>query len=586
MAAVISAVKEPSLVSASRKEYLALLNDRSWWDAWYRDLSDYFQVRRSRFLASDANKPKRNSKNARNRALMAVRVARAGLMGGLMPQARPWFGLVTADPDLAKFRTVKPYLYDVQQILFETFARTNIYDAAHESFGDDIVFGVSSLYVEDDDRDLIRAYVDPVGSFVLQNSARLEVDTWYKRTTMTVRQLVRRFGYSNCSNPVKLSWDRGDYHFRHEVVHGVKPREDRERGYRDAKNKPWASCWYETAGNSEDYLSESGYDEFPTMCSRWEKTGEDVYGSPPAADALGAAMGLQKFEDRRLQALDKLVTPPMNAPRELRDQGGVTLLPGETNYYEGAAHSKVEPAILIDPRVFVEARNELADIEDQIDEALFYDLFLMIAKDDRSGITAEEIRAKKEERLLQVGPTIQRVQREKLSPLLHRSTNILERRGELPQRPQELLGVNLSFEFLAPLAVAQRAVATEALERTSAFAVNLSKFIPSVLDNLDADEAFTDYAKSIGAPPKIVRSPEDVAKIRSDREKADEAQRMAEMAKPAKDAATAVKIGAETQPVAGNPLAGLAAQVQQPPASAPPSSVLPPGLSVVPGNAA
>jgi len=576
---------EISRPALARQEYAALLDERAWWDAWFRDLSDYFQVRRSRFLASDANKPKRNSKNARNRALMAVRVARAGLMGGLMPQARPWFGLITPDPDLSKFRSVKPYLYDVQQIMFETFARTNIYDAAHESFGDDVVFGVSSLYVEDDDRDLIRGYVDPVGSFVVQNSARLEVDTWYKRTTLTVRQMVTRFGLSNCSEVVQSAWERNNYHQKFAVVHGVTPRSDREYGYRDAGQMPYASCWYEEAGNQDSYLLESGYNEFPVMVSRWEKTGEDAYGSPPAADALGAAMGLQKFEDRRLQALDKLVNPPTNAPRELRDMGGVTMLPGETNYYEGGPHNKVEPAILIDPRVFVEARNEIKDIEDQIDEALFYDLFLMIAKDDRSGITAEEIRAKKEERLLQVGPTIQRLQREKLSPLLHRSIAILERRGELPPKPPELENVPLSFEFLAPLAVAQRAVSTEALERSMAFGTNLSKFIPTVLDNIDADEAYTEYVKSIGAPPKTLRAKEDVAKLREDRAKADQMQQMAEAAKPLKDAATAVKIGAETQPVPGNPLERLAAQIPQPPASAPPSSVLPPGLSAVPGNA-
>jgi hypothetical protein len=587
-----------SVVVAAKKEYDALLGQRSWWDAMYRDLSDYFQPWRTRWLATDANKPKRNSKNARNRALLAVRVLRAGMMSGLMPQATPWFGLTTGDPDLAKFRTVKPYLWDVRNITFEAFAKTNVYDAAHESFGDDGVFGTSSLSLEEDDRDKMRAYVDPVGSFVAQNSARLEVDTWYGRTTMTVLQLAKKFGLKNCSDAVNNLWDAGNYHERIEVVHGIRPNDRRDYGrvlnfpdgrkYATRDNMAYKSCWFEKDGSDRDkYLMESGYNRFPPKINRWEKTGEDAYGRPPAIDCLGAAKGLQKFEDRRLQALDKLLTPPMNAPIALRDQGGVTQLPGETNYYDSAGpNMKVEPAYLVDPRMFTEARDELHDIEDQIDEALFYDLFLLIAKDERSGVTAEEIRAKKEERLLQVGPTIQRTQREKLAPLVEDAIEILDARGDLPPRPRELLGVKLTIEFLAPLAAAQRAVQTESLERTMAFATNVSKFIPNVLDNVDADEAFLEYAKSINAPPKIVRDADAVKRIRADREAADQAQKAAEMAKPAKDAMTAAKMAAETVPQPGNVGERLAQALPVPPPSAPASAVLPPGLSAVPGNAA
>jgi hypothetical protein len=213
---------------------------------------------------------------------------------------------------------------------------------------------------------------------------------------------------------------------------------------------------------------------------------------------------------------------------------------------------------------------------------MFVDLFLLIANDTRSGITAEEIRAKKEERLLQVGPTIQRIMREKLKPLIDRSFAIMLRRGEFPPPPPELSGVNLGVEFLAPLAAAQRAVATDSLERTMAFAVNSSKFFPSILDNIDDDAAIREYAKAVGTPPKILRDPKFVKQIREDRHKQDQVQQMAEMAKPAKDAMTAAKVASEATPQPGSVLANLAANA--PPPTAPPSSVLPPNLSVVGGR--
>lgn len=553
-----------STVADARNEHQALLTERSWFDAWYRDLSDYFQPRRSRFLSSDANKPKRNTKNARNRALLAVRVARAGLMGGLAPRSRPWFALTTSDPDLAEYGPVKGWLYRQQHRMFERIARTNFYDACHETFGDDVTFGISSLNVEDDDLDLFRCYVAPVGSFCVANNARLDVDTWYHRSTMKVRNLVGMFGLDNCTIATQNLYAQKAYHQPIEIIHQVRPRADRTYGSLDAKNMPYSSCWFETSGGPEDkYLRESGYREFPIMCSRWDKTGEDAYGVPPAADALGAAMGLQKFEKARLQALDMLVRPPMNAPTSHRNEGGTTLLPGETNYYDPAGpHAKIEPAVVVDPRIFIEAREELHDIESQIESALYVDLFLLIANEERSNITAEEIRAKKEERLLQVGPTIQRMEREKLKPAVDRIFGIMLRRGEIEPPPPELSGVNLGVEFIGPLSAAQRLVATDSIEGTSRYVLEMAEAMPAILDGFDQDVALAEYGKARGAPPKLIREPKAIAAIRADKAKQQQMEQMAALAKPAKDAAVAMQVGAETQPVPGNPLEKMA-QMQQ-----------------------
>lgn len=553
-----------SLVADCRKEYAALVQERSWWDAWYRDLSDYFQPRRSRFLSSDANRPKRNTKNARNRALLAVRVARAGLMGGLTPRTRPWFALTTADPDLAEYEPVKNWLYRQQIRIFERLARTNFYDGVHESFGDDVTFGTSSLDIEDDDVDLIRTYVDPIGSFVIANDSRGEVDTHYRRRTMSVRNLVEKFGIENCSQQVKNLYQAKNYHTPIEIIRAVKPRTARDYGSMHAKDMPFSSCWFETGGNEDKFLRESGYREFPVMCARWDKTGEDVYGTPPAADCLGAAMGLQKFEQARLQALDLHVRPPMNAPTSMRTEGGVTLLPGETNYSDASGpQNKIEPAVLVDPRIFINARDEIQDIESQIESAMFVDLFLLIANEDRSGVTAEEIRAKKEERLLQVGPTIQREEREKLKPAVDRIFAVMLRRGEIEPPPDELSGQNLGVEFIGPLSAAQRLVATDSIESVSRYALEIASVAPAILDGFDQDVALAEYGKARGVPPNVIRDKKEIAAIREDRQKQKQMEQLAAMAKPAKDAAVALQVGAETEPVPGNPLEKMGQMMQR-----------------------
>jgi hypothetical protein len=487
------------------------------------------------------------------------------LAGGLIPRTRPWFALTVSDPDLAEYGPVKDWLYRQQIRMFERIARTNFYDSTHESFGDDVTFGTSSLNIEDDDLDVFRCYVAPIGSFVIANNDRLDVDTWYHRTTMTVRNLVAKFGIENCSDHVKGMFNsKTNLHAPIEIVHAVTPRKNRSYGDYSIRNAPYSSCWFESGGNEDKYLRESGYREFPIMCSRWDRTGEDAYGVPPAADALGAAMGLQKFEKARLQMLDLAVRPPMNAPSTLRDNGGTTVLPGQTNYYDPSGpHAKIEPAIVVDQRVFVEAREELHDIESQIENALMVDLFLLIANEERSGVTAEEIRGKKEERLLQVGPTIQRMEREKLKPAVDRIFAIMLRRGEIEPPPPELSGQNLGVEFIGPLSAAQRLVATDSIETTSRYVKEMAEITPAILDGFDQDVALAEYGKARGAPPHLIRDKKAIAAIRQDQAKQKQMEQLAAMAKPAKDAAVAMQVGAETQPVPGNPIEKIAQSIQQ-----------------------
>ena len=46
----------------------------------------------------------------------------------------------------------------------------------------------------DDDQDIIRTQMFPIGSYHLANSARGSVDTCFRKFSMTVRQLVAEFG--------------------------------------------------------------------------------------------------------------------------------------------------------------------------------------------------------------------------------------------------------------------------------------------------------------------------------------------------------------------------------------------------------
>ena len=79
-----------------------------------------------------------------------------------------------------------------------------------------------------------------------------------------------------------------------------------------------------------------------------------------------------------------------------------------------------------------------------------------------------------EEKLLMIGPVLERLHHEMLSPLIELTFARMVSAGIVPPAPEELHGRQLNVEFVSVLAQAQRAVATNSIDR---FVTNLRKKI-------------------------------------------------------------------------------------------------------------
>jgi hypothetical protein len=58
-------------------------------------------------------------------------------------------------------------------------------------------------------------------------------------------------------------------------------------------------------------------------------------------------------------------------------------------------------------------------------------------------------------------------------------------------------------------------VATGGIERITQYVGSMAQMNPAVMDKFDMDQAVDEYANAILAPPKIIRSDEDVAAKRA-----------------------------------------------------------------------
>jgi hypothetical protein len=178
----------------------------------------------------------------------------------------------------------------------------------------------------------------------------------------------------------------------------------------------------------------------------------------------------------------------------------------------------------------------LEQARDRIRKAFYADLWLMMQQIDRSNITAREIQERHEEKLLALGPVLERLNKDLLNPMVDRVFAIMSRRGLLPPPPEEVEGMDLRVEYLSTMAQAQKLVGIGADERFAATLSGLAGVVPEVLDAWDVTEWAQGYADKLGVNPKAVNGPEAIAEIRAARAEAQAQAQQAEQAKMEADA--------------------------------------------------
>ena len=526
----------------------------------WRDLSKYLLPRSSRFFVSDKNQlgNRRNTAIINNTGTLALRTLSAGMMSGITSPSRPWFNLRTHNTALNKNQAVKVWLDDVRNLMSETFLKSNLYTTLPVVYEDLGCFGTSAFALMEDDEDVIRCYMFPIGSYTLSIGPRGNVNGCFREFEMTVAQLVAQFGIDNCSDFVQSQFKTKNLDTGIRVKHVIEENPDSMDGMLDSKFLPFRSVYYEMKETTK-VLEYKGTHEFAVMAPRWRVTGEDTWGNAPAMDVLGDVAQLQQMEKRKLQAIDMLITPPRNVPAELRNEYIGTLANEMTFIPSNATGAKVEPSYVINPNIQY-IGGEIQLVMQRIRKGLFEDLFLMIAEIDKSGVTATEIQARQQEKMMAMGPVLERLNDEMLDPIVRRTYSILERAGMIPTPPPELQGQPIVIEYISIMAQAMKLQGVVGVERLVGFIGGISAQRPDALDKLNTDEVIDAYADMVGVPPNLVNDSETVGKIRDARQKQEaQAQQMAQLQQSAQTA----KVMADTQTSSPSMLQIMAGAAQQ-----------------------
>lgn len=519
-----------------------LKDERSSWVPHWQEISEYFLPRSGRFFVEDRNRGgKRYNVIYDNTGTRNLRVLAAGLMAGMTSPARPWFRLTTSDPVLDESAGVKQWLADVTRLMQMVFAQSNTYLALHSCYEELGGFGTASTIVLPDFKNVIHHTPLTTGEYAIAVDHRGMVNTLYRDFQMTVGQVVGKFGKAVCSPVVQSLFDRGQLDQWVTIRHAIEPRADRDVTKRDAHNMPWRSCYYEAGGNEEKTLRDSGFRDFPALCPRWAKAGGDIYGNSPAMEALGDVKQLQQEQLRKAQGIDYMTRPPLTVPTSMRAQP-VNMLPGGVTYVDAAApNGGIRSAFDVNLRLD-HLLEDIQDVRERIKASFYADLFLMLANSTNPQMTATEVAERHEEKLLMLGPVLERLHNEILSPLIEIAFSRMLQARILPPPPEELQGMELNVEFVSMLAQAQRAIATNGMDRYVSSLGVVARMKPDVLDKFDADHWADEYADMLGIDPQLVVPSDKVALIRQQRQAMQQQQMQAEALQQGADVAQ--KLGA------------------------------------------
>lgn len=476
----------------------------------WKELADHYLPQRYSWLSTTSSRVRsmHNPHILDSTGAIAARVLASGMMNGITSPARPWFTMRLASVGgFEETLRTRQWLDEVTRRMAFVLAESNFYNAMAVMYLDLVVFGSAAMLIYEDYDSVIRCYNPALGEFYFAQDDRLAVSTFARKFTYTVEQVVSRWGEENVSRTTLNMWKKGGAATQNEVTiyHMLEPNMD-GRGKISPRFKYRETYWEEGARQGQ-VLAVKGFNEMPGLFVRWSTACNDAYGFSPGMEAIGDVKQLQQETLRKAQGIDKMVNPPIIADSQLAHRPTATI-PNGITYITGANSIGAKPLYQIAPPLG-ELSADIEIIQARIRETMHNPLFQMISQLDTVR-SATEIDARREEKLVLLGPVLERFENEALDPAINRVYSIMQRAGLLPEPPEEIQDADIEIQYVSVLSTAQRAVAAIPTERFVQFLGNISPVQPQVLEVVNWDELVRNYARDLGVPSRNLNEPEVV----------------------------------------------------------------------------
>lgn len=521
------------------------------WRPHFQELAEFILPRRYVWLAERSpvssfggNASHKGSRASRSRserildptATKALRTLAAGMLNGVTSPTRPWFRLRPAGfPDDAEMpQAHKAYFEERTRRMHLIMAESNLYNALAVLYLDLCCFGTAAMLVYEDFDSVFRCYNSPVGEFRVGQDFRRQVSTFNRSFYYTLAQMRQRFDERNLRPELRAKARLGGSNLQqpYTICHLIEEN-DQGRPESLPPRFKYREFYWDAADSTGQMLDMAGYTEVPGAFPRWELTGNDPYGTSPAMDALPDVIQLQHETIRKAQGIDKMMDPAVIVEGFMAQN--LSLLPGSINVAPSSASFGARQIQTVNPPIG-EMTRDIQAIQMRIAEIFHNDLFRMISSLETVR-SATEIDARREEKLVLLGPVLERFENEALDPIIKRVSGIMERKGLNPEVPPGLEEMPVEVQYVSVLSDAQRAVGTATAERFMQIVGNMAGIAPEVLADVNFSAGMRDYGNRLNVGAKWFRSEDEAEAIRQKNTEQQDAQQEALVGREVTEAA-------------------------------------------------
>lgn len=490
-----------------------LKSERTQFERTWQEIADYVRPLRAEFTAVRTPGDRRQARIFDSTPLMAADSFAGGIYGMMTNPANRWFALKLQDEELNAFDPVRDWLYEVETRLLHSFGPqvSRFYSVLPSMYADLACFGTAVFYSEEiPGQGRINDNVRPLSECVIAESAYGEVDTVFRRFSLTGKQALEMFDGALSERTARAA-EKDPFCLIH-FVHCVYPNGEYKPDKLDQTARPYLSTYVEE--ESRHLVAEGGYYEMPYQVPRWSQAAGEVYGRGIGEQVLPDVKMLNRMDETAIRAAQKIADPPLAAPDEgvikaaRTWPGGITYGAIDQNGQQLLRPLFTGGNVGLTQEMMEQRRNAVR-------EGFYFSLMQMVGSPN---MTATEWMGRQEEKLRLLGPNLGRIQSEFLSPLIKRRFGLLLRANQLPPPPQEIQGAPMTIEYVSPLARAQMAGEAQAVTRLYQSLGMIAQIDPGVLDMVDHDEAIQVLGRGWAVPAKIMRGIDQVKELRMQRQ--------------------------------------------------------------------
>jgi hypothetical protein len=308
-----------------------------------------------------------------------------------------------------------------------------------------------------------------------------------------------------------------------EFLHIVEPRPGGVAG--DLREiKPWRDIIIYIDGC--EVVEIGGHDRKPLNVGRFKRRPGENYGWGPGWTALALSKLANAILETIIRNAESLADPPLLSL--LPASQSLDRRPGAVNHL-----NSLLAAGLRDPKDAIQRINVGGDVNvgfellkmcwNRIDQAFYID---WMTPREGPQKTATEIYDLRDMRLRSLGPIVARVENEKMSVIADNTYTDMMESGMLPRPPASLDRELMGFDYLGPLALAQRQGEVEGFQRYVALGAQIVQTTgdPSAARMLKAEPALRAIANAYGVEGRFLASPDEMTAFREGQRQAGEMQ--------------------------------------------------------------